>query len=141
MARMAVRKSPGGFTLIELMIVVAVIAILAAIAYPSYANYVLRSKVRLAQGDLAALVANVENHRQRTLSYPSASGTAQFRGWAPGSEAGDFAFDYRPVSGGGFRVTATWQGGGRLSGCELVLRAGNLRESTPACHAAGEVGW
>lgn len=130
-----------GFTLIELMIAVAVVAILAAIAWPSYANYVLRSKVRLAQGDLAALVANVENHRQRTLSYPTAPGVAQFRGWSPGSGAGDFVFDYQPMQGGGFRVTATWQGGGKLSGCELVLRTGNVRESTPACHAAGEAGW
>ena len=140
MAGMAVRSCPRGFTLIELMIVVAVLAILAAIAYPSYVNYVLRSKVRLAQGDLVALVANVENHRQRTLAYPAASGTAQFAGWAPGSEPGDFTFDYRPVDGR-FEAVATWQGGGKLGGCELVLRAGNVRESTPACHAVGEVGW
>lgn len=33
-----------GFTLIELMIVVAIVAILAAIAYPSYTNYVLRTR-------------------------------------------------------------------------------------------------
>ncbi|MCE7031175.1 hypothetical protein LY625_00785 [Lysobacter sp. GX 14042] len=101
----------------------------------------LRSKVRLAQGDLAALVANVENHRQRTLSYPAGSGVAQFRGWSPGSDAKDFAFDYRPVAGGGFKVIATWEGGGKLEGCELALRAGNVRESTSACHAAGAVGW
>lgn len=33
-----------GFTLLELMIVVAIVAILAAIAYPSYQNYVLRTR-------------------------------------------------------------------------------------------------
>ncbi|MDQ7974852.1 MAG: prepilin-type N-terminal cleavage/methylation domain-containing protein, partial [Rhodocyclaceae bacterium] len=38
------RRSASGFTLIELMIVVAVIAILAAIAYPSYQEYVMRSR-------------------------------------------------------------------------------------------------
>lgn len=137
---MSLPQRPRGFTLIELMIAVAVIAILAAIAWPSYANYVLRSKVRLAQGDLAALVANAENHRQRTLAYPASSGTAQFSGWVPGSDPGDFSFDYRPLDGR-FEVKATWQGDGKLGGCELVLRAGNVRESTPACHAAGEVGW
>lgn len=36
--------SKRGFTLIELMIVVAIVAIIAAIAYPSYTNYVLRTR-------------------------------------------------------------------------------------------------
>ena len=43
------QKRQGGFTLIELMIVVAVIAILATIAYPSYVEYIVRSNRSEAQ--------------------------------------------------------------------------------------------
>lgn len=41
-----------GFTLIELMIVVAIVAILAAVAYPSYQAHVIRTNRALANGCL-----------------------------------------------------------------------------------------
>ena len=68
-----------GFTLIELMIVVAIIGILGAIAYPSYQSYVMRSKRTVAKILLVDLVAQqtknfIENRTYGDLSdldYPN----------------------------------------------------------------------
>lgn len=55
MLRKFTRKNEKGFTLIELMIVVAIIGVLAAIAIPAFINYVKRSKTSEAPANLKAL--------------------------------------------------------------------------------------
>ena len=52
-----------GFTLIELMIVVAVVGILAAVAYPSYQNYVIRAQRSAAQ----QLMLNIASREEQFL--------------------------------------------------------------------------
>jgi len=59
----------AGFTLIELMIVVAVIAILAAVAYPSYAEQVRKSRRAQAKADLVEYMAMAERFHTVNNSY------------------------------------------------------------------------
>lgn len=58
-----------GFSLIELMIVVAIIGIIASIAYPSYQGYVTDARRTDAQGALTAFTSAMERHYTETGSY------------------------------------------------------------------------
>lgn len=60
-----------GFTLIELMIVVAIIGILAAIALPAYQNYVGRAQAAEAFSATGALRSEIGLHLWETGSFPS----------------------------------------------------------------------
>ena len=64
-----------GFTLIELMIVIAIIGILAAVAIPQYQNYIARSEVQSSLGDIRAQILAVEDYVARYAKAP-ASATA-----------------------------------------------------------------
>lgn len=86
----------AGFSLIELMIVVAIVGIIAAIGYPSYQNVVKGSHRGTAQADLMALAAAMERHYNANFTYVgAASETGIPIGFAAHSPASEPATDRR----------------------------------------------
>lgn len=82
----------AGFTLIELMIVVAIIGIIAAIAIPSYSQYVERTRATDAQGALTSLASSLERFHTQNSTYAGAT-------LGDGSTATDIFPDEAPLDG------------------------------------------
>lgn len=65
------KKSNFGFTLIELMIVVAIIGILAAIAVPAYQDYTIRSKISEGIAAIDSCKTSVSEYYQSNAALPA----------------------------------------------------------------------
>ncbi|MEZ9865304.1 pilin [Vibrio sp. 10N.261.51.A4] len=84
------RTNQKGFTLIELMIVVAVIGVLAAIAIPQYQKYVAKSEAASALATLTGLKTNAEAYTVENGVFPDATKSSAMG--TPTSEMGNIAF-------------------------------------------------
>jgi len=70
------KQTQQGFTLLELMIVVAIVGILAAIAVPSYQNYITRAKVAEVLGFASADRTNLGEYYSTTGTMPATATAA-----------------------------------------------------------------
>lgn len=84
MRRHGGRQAVQGFTLIELMIVIAVMAILAALAYPSYAQYLREARRADAMQALASLQQAQERWRAKATRYAGDSAAELTAAWPQG---------------------------------------------------------
>jgi type IV pilus assembly protein PilE len=120
-------KSPiHGFTLIELMVVVAIVSILAAVALPAYGDYVMRGRIAEAHSELASVRPKLEQHFLDNRTYVGAC--------AAGSVAplptGKF-FNFACTLGAAtYTVTAT--GAGAAAGFTFTVNEANVRATTAA---------
>jgi type IV pilus assembly protein PilE len=95
-----------GFTLIELMIVVAVIGILSAVAYPAYTNYMITTRRSDGQAALLNLAALMENYFTENNTYVGATPTGLGLTSAT-SQQGYYNLSITTATATAFTLTAT----------------------------------
>jgi len=120
------KKVQSGFTLIELMIVVAIIGILAAIALPAYKDYTVRAKV-------SELLIAASNSKTAVSEFAQAEGTLALSGSGLTIGTSQYVTSATVSAAGVITVNGTAAALGADSAVSIVL--------TPTLKASGQVGW
>lgn len=119
-------RSTRGFTIIEVMVVVAIVAILASVALPSYTDYIRRARISEAASALLAQRVKMEQFFQDNRQYTNAGAIISPCNTPP-------ALKYFVISCPVLTVTTyTIQaaGNGDLTGLNMTVNEGNQRAST-----------
>lgn len=102
----------NGFTLIEMMIVVAIIALLASIAYPSYQSYIIKSKRADMMSEMQNIASQIESRKLAQGSYKAISQNikAEFAVGYPrqGTVLYDLAINPIPLTPPDNELTSKW---------------------------------
>ena len=118
-----------GFTLIELMVVVAIVAILAAIAIPNYAAYVQRSRIIAATSGLGDFRVRMEQFYLDNRSYRNAGNTCGIPN-PPNTASDPFWITCATANANSYVVTATGQAALNMQNFVYTINQNGVKATT-----------